>query len=163
MSDCPLIFFCFKQKELHNFDRDQSPMSSFDQQSNINKYHMGPLEQSGGGSNNNYNEQDESSQQELLDEKIINEMIINNPYLLVRLLSKIEKEQSGERLDNDEDDGDKSNDVEDLFQQLPQRGKRRVSVFNNIYHQCRIQKRKEKNLCLYLANLYQNLKGFHGL
>lgn len=43
------------------------------------------------------------------------------------------------------------------------RSKRRISVFKNVYHQCRIQKRKERNLCLYLANLYQNLKGFHGL
>lgn len=43
------------------------------------------------------------------------------------------------------------------------RQRRRISVFRNVYHQCRIQKRKEKNLCLYLATLYQNVKGFHGL
>ena len=43
------------------------------------------------------------------------------------------------------------------------RERRRLSVFKNIYQQCRIQKRKGKDLCLYLANLYQNVKGFHGL
>ena len=43
------------------------------------------------------------------------------------------------------------------------RERRRLNVFKNIYQQCRIQKRKEKDLCLYLANLYQNVKGFHGL
>jgi hypothetical protein len=43
------------------------------------------------------------------------------------------------------------------------RERRRLTIFKNIYHQCRIQKRKDRELCLYLANLYQNLKGFHGL
>lgn len=43
------------------------------------------------------------------------------------------------------------------------RDRRRINVFKNIYNQCRIQKRKEKNFCLYLANLYQNVKGFHGI
>jgi len=43
------------------------------------------------------------------------------------------------------------------------RERRRLTIFKNIYHQCRIQKRKDRELCLYLANLYQNLKGFHGI
>jgi len=43
------------------------------------------------------------------------------------------------------------------------RNRRRLSVFKNIYHQCRIQKRKEKDFCLQIANLYQNVKGFHGI
>jgi len=43
------------------------------------------------------------------------------------------------------------------------RYRRRNSVFKNIYQQCRLQKRKEKNYCLQVANLYQNVKGFHGL
>lgn len=94
----------------------------------------------------------QQQQQDLIEAKLINEIFSNDPYLLIRLLSKIEKQQQEKNYNSD-------NDVDELNQ----RGKRRVSVFNNIYHQCRIQKRKEKNLCLYLANLYQNLKGFHGL
>jgi hypothetical protein len=43
------------------------------------------------------------------------------------------------------------------------RERRRLSVFKNIYQQCRIHKRKDKDMCMYLANLYQNVKGFHGL
>lgn len=43
------------------------------------------------------------------------------------------------------------------------RERRRISVFRNIYRQCRVQKRMEKNFCLYLANLYQNVKGYHGI
>ena len=43
------------------------------------------------------------------------------------------------------------------------RYRRRNSVFKNIYQQCRLQKRKEKDYCLHVANLYQNVKGFHGL
>jgi hypothetical protein len=43
------------------------------------------------------------------------------------------------------------------------RERRRLSVFKNIYNQCRITKRKDKDMCMYLANLYQNVKGFHGL
>ena len=43
------------------------------------------------------------------------------------------------------------------------RERRRISVLKNFYQQCRIQKRKGKDLCLYLANLYQNVKGFHGI
>jgi hypothetical protein len=43
------------------------------------------------------------------------------------------------------------------------RERRRVSVFRNIYRQCRVTKRMEKNFCLYLANLYQNVKGYHGI
>jgi hypothetical protein len=43
------------------------------------------------------------------------------------------------------------------------RQRRRISVLKNVYQQCRVQKRKGKDLCLYLANLYQNVKGFHGL
>lgn len=53
-------------------------------------------------------------------------------------------------------------DYEDPEQNLS-RDRRRLSVFKDIYQRCRIQKRKEKTLCLYLANLYQNIKGFHGL
>jgi 5'-deoxynucleotidase YfbR-like HD superfamily hydrolase len=97
-------------------------------------------------------DEQQQQQQDLIEAKLINEIFSNDPYLLIRLLSKIEKQQQEKNLNSD-------NDVAELNQ----RGKRRVSVFNNIYHQCRIQKRKEKNLCLYLANLYQNLKGFHGL
>ncbi|RNA43738.1 hypothetical protein BpHYR1_022704 [Brachionus plicatilis] len=52
---------------------------------------------------------------------------------------------------------------QDLNENHLSRDRRRLSVFKNIYQRCRIQKRKEKTLCLYLANLYQNLKGFHGL
>jgi hypothetical protein len=43
------------------------------------------------------------------------------------------------------------------------RDRRRISVYKNIYNHCRVQKRKEKNYCLYLANLYHNVKGFHGI
>ena len=43
------------------------------------------------------------------------------------------------------------------------RERRRDAVFKNIYQRCRIQKRKEKDLCLYLAYLYQNVKGIHAL
>lgn len=50
-----------------------------------------------------------------------------------------------------------------LDEQNLSRDRRRLSVFKDVYQRCRIQKRKEKTLCLYLANLYQNLKGFHGL
>ena len=44
------------------------------------------------------------------------------------------------------------------------RERRRNSVLKNVYTKCRgDQKRKSKDFCLYLANLYQNVKGFHGL
>jgi hypothetical protein len=42
------------------------------------------------------------------------------------------------------------------------RPKRRLGVFIDIYNRCRIQNRKEKEFCLYLANLYQSVKGIHG-
>jgi hypothetical protein len=43
------------------------------------------------------------------------------------------------------------------------RERRRLNVFKNIYQKCRVQKRKEKDVCLMLATMYQNVKGFHGL
>ena len=42
------------------------------------------------------------------------------------------------------------------------RMKRRLNVFMNVYNKCRLEKGKEKDYCLYLANLYQTVKGFHG-
>jgi hypothetical protein len=43
------------------------------------------------------------------------------------------------------------------------RDRRRISVFKNIYHQCRVENKKDKDYCLQIANLYQNVKGFHGI
>ena len=54
-------------------------------------------------------------------------------------------------------------DDADNFNEKYARQRRRISVLKNVYQQCRVQKRKGKDLCLYLANLYQNVKGFHGL
>jgi hypothetical protein len=50
----------------------------------------------------------------------------------------------------------KSNENENV------RMKRRLNVFMNVYNKCRLEKGKEKDYCLYLANLYQTVKGFHG-
>lgn len=86
-------------------------------------------------------DEDSDIQTDLLDS-----FLTNHPRVVAQLLTRLDMLES-------KNDISKTND----------RSKRRVSVFNNVYHQCRIQKRKEKNLCLYLANLYQNLKGFHGL
>ena len=51
----------------------------------------------------------------------------------------------------------------EIAKKSDQMGKRRLSVFNNVYLQCRIENKNGKEFCLYLANLYHNLKGFHGI
>ena len=81
---------------------------------------------------------------------LIESFLANHPRLAAQLAARLEA-------------SDSSDSAESNVSMTNERSKRRVSVFNNVYHRCRIQKRKEKNLCLYLANLYQNLKGFHGL
>lgn len=81
--------------------------------------------------------------------ELIEGFLINHPKLFARLVEQFNL-----------DDFESGNEV---AEDANGRTKRRVSVFNNVYQKCRIQKRREKNLCLYLANLYQNLKGFHGL
>ena len=43
------------------------------------------------------------------------------------------------------------------------RERRRISVFKKIYHQCRVENKRDKEYCLQMANLYQNVKGFHGI
>ena len=40
------------------------------------------------------------------------------------------------------------------------RPKRRLNVFMGIYNKCRLEKNGDKDFCLYLANLYQSVKGF---
>lgn len=82
---------------------------------------------------------------------LIESFLANHPRLVAQLAARLDA--------SDSNDSAESSNVS----MTNERSKRRVSVFNNVYHRCRIQKRKEKNLCLYLANLYQNLKGFHGL
>lgn len=82
------------------------------------------------------------------NERTLAEVLMNNPKVLGELLAAEYQERQPSSDAN-------SNHLS--------RDRRRISVFKNIYNQCRIQKRKEKNFCLYLANLYQNVKGFHGL
>lgn len=107
---------------------------------------------------NNENEQnyDVISEQQQSDLDLLDSYLLSHPKLLLRLLV----EQHEGRLGVDEQQYEDNDNINDS---INSRGKRRISVFNSIYQQCRIQKRREKNVCLYLANLYQNLKGFHGL
>lgn len=93
-------------------------------------------------------DEDESGSE--TENDLIESFLANHPRLVAQLAAHLEA-------------SDSSDSAESNVSITNERSKRRVSVFNNVYHRCRIQKRKEKNLCLYLANLYQNLKGFHGL
>ena len=81
------------------------------------------------------------------------ELLLSHPKLFKDLL---EKESKG--VDASEPSSNELDNTNGFM-----RNRRRISIFKNVYHNCRIQKRKEKTFCLYLANLYHNVKGFHGL
>ncbi|CAF0740548.1 unnamed protein product [Brachionus calyciflorus] len=76
-----------------------------------------------------------------------------------QLLQNIKQNQHSNYLYLNDVEASDNLDIEPVMN----RDRRRLSVFKNVYQKCRIQKRKEKTLCLYLANLYHNVKGFHGL
>lgn len=80
-----------------------------------------------------------------------------NPQFLLAFLRRQKETHSNDDAPNHEEAQEVNTD-----EQLS-RNRRRLSVFKNIYHQCRIQKRKEKDYCLQIANLYQNVKGYHGI
>lgn len=82
-----------------------------------------------------------------------------NPQFFLELINREdEEEDETASISNNVQEQDVNNKVDHLT-----RNRRRLSVFKNIYHQCRITKRREKDYCLQIANLYQNVKGFHGI
>ena len=64
-------------------------------------------------------------------------------------------------------DNYQSSDRDEIEHDADERGiyreRRRLNVFKNIYHKCRIQKKNDRDKCFMLASMYQSVKGFHGL
>jgi hypothetical protein len=106
---------------------------------------------------------EDNSQSEEDVARFLEALIEKYPSLAIRVfaneLEKAETEQ--QNMQNVDYNGDNENNRS--MDRPFSRERRRLSVFKNIYQKCRIQKRKDKDMCLYLANLYQNVKGFHGL
>ena len=84
-------------------------------------------------------------------------LVEKHPHLLMKLFDNIKSSQNMQQQPSVEESSGSNNEMG--FN----RERRRLNVFKNIYSQCRVQKRKGKDLCLYLANLYQNVKGLHGI